>query len=85
VEHSTLPLEEFIGMLKADGIACLANNRTVPRSRHNPQFNGNTLGIALRTTKVHYVALSALGALSHARTLPIGWRNESFRGYVDYM
>jgi Protein of unknown function, DUF488 len=67
VGHSTLPLEEFIGMLKAYGIACLADIRTMPRSRHNLRFNGDMLGIALRTVKIHYVALSALGGLRHAR------------------
>jgi uncharacterized protein (DUF488 family) len=86
VGHSTLPLEDFIGMLKAYGIACLADIRTVPRSRHNPQFNGDTLGIALRTAKIHYVPLPALGGLRHARkdSPNTGWRNESFRGYADY-
>ena len=87
VGHSTLPLEEFIGMLKAYGIACLADIRTVPRSRHNPQFNDDTLGIALRTAKIDYVALPALGGLRRARqdSPNTGWRNESFRGYADYM
>ena len=87
VGHSTLPLEEFIGMLKVYGIARLADIRTVPRSRHNPQFNGDTLGISLRTAKIHYVALPALGGLRHARkdSPNTGWRNESFRGYADYM
>jgi hypothetical protein len=81
VGHSTLPLEEFMGMLKVYGIARLADIRTVPRSRHNPQFNGDTLGISLRTAKIHYVALPALGGLRHARkdSPNTGWRNESFR------
>ena len=87
VGHSTLPLEEFIALLDTYGIKTLADIRTVPRSRHNPQFNGDTLGIALRTVKIHYVALSALGGLRHARkdSPNTGWRNESFRGYADYM
>jgi hypothetical protein len=74
-------------MLKVYGIARLADIRTLPRSRHNPQFNGDTLGISLRTVKIHYVALPALGGLRHARkdSPNTGWRNESFRGYADYM
>ena len=49
VGHSTLPLDEFIALLKGYGIKCLVDIRTVPRSRHNPQFNGDTLRVALRT------------------------------------
>lgn len=87
VGHSTLPLEEFIALLEAYGIECLADIRTVPRSRHNPQFNGDTLGKALRAHKIEYVPLPALGGLRHARkdSPNTGWRNTSFRGYADYM
>ena len=87
VGHSTLRLEAFIALLEAYGIECLADIRTVPRSRHNPQFNSDTLGTALRARKVNYVPLSALGGLRHARrdSPNTGWRNASFRGYADYM
>jgi len=87
VGHSTLSSEEFIAMLDAYGIKCLADIRTAPRSRHNPQFNGDTLGPALRAHEISYVPLRALGGLRHARrdSPNTGWRNESFRGYADYM
>jgi uncharacterized protein (DUF488 family) len=87
VGHSTLPLEEFIALVEAYGIERLADIRTVPRSRHNPQFNGDTLGKALRACKIDYVPLPALGGLRHAHkdSPNAGWRNESFRGYADYM
>ena len=87
VGHSTLPLEEFIALLEAYGIECLADIRTVPRSRHNPQFNGDTLGPALRACKIDYVPMQALGGLRHARkdSANTGWHNTSFRGYADYM
>ncbi len=87
VGHSTLPLEDFIALLKTYGILCLADIRTVPRSRHNPQFNADTLGAALRRHKIDYVPLRSLGGLRHARkdSPNTGWRNESFRGYADYM
>ena len=87
VGHSTLPLEEFIALLEAYGIECLADIRTVPRSRHNPQFNSDILGSALRACKIDYVTLQALGGLRHARkdSSNTGWRNTSFRGYADYM
>jgi uncharacterized protein (DUF488 family) len=87
VGHSTLPLEEFIALLDAYGIECLADIRTVPRSRYNPQFNSDTLPAALRTRKIDYVPLAVLGGLRHAHknSVNTGWRNESFRGYADYM
>jgi uncharacterized protein (DUF488 family) len=87
VGHSTLPIERFIALLKIYATECLADIRTVPRSRHNPQFNSDTLGHALRQVTIEYVPLPALGGLRHARkdSPNTGWRNESFRGYADYM
>jgi uncharacterized protein (DUF488 family) len=87
VGHSTLKQEEFIAVLEAYGIECLADIRTVPRSRHNPQFNADTLGKALRASKIEYVPLPVLGGLRRSRkdSINTGWRNESFRGYADYM
>jgi hypothetical protein len=67
VGHSTLPIEKFIALLDAYGIRCLADIRTVPRSRHNPQFNGDALGHALKPDNIDYVPLPALGGLRHAR------------------
>jgi len=87
VGHSTLPIEQFITLLHAYGIACVADIRTVPRSRHNPQFNGDALAHALKPENMDYVRLPALGGLRHARkdSSNTGWRNTSFRGYADYM
>ncbi len=67
VGHSTLPIEKFITLLHAYGIRCLADIRTVPRSRHNPQFNGDALAGVLKHEEIEYVPLSALGGLRHAR------------------
>jgi uncharacterized protein (DUF488 family) len=87
VGHSTLPLQDFIALLDAYGIASLADIRTVPRSRHNPQFNSDTLEAALGAHGIKYVPLRSLGGLRHARkdSPNTGWRNASFRGYADYM
>jgi len=87
VGHSTLPIERFISLLKVYGIECLADIRTVPRSRHNPQFNSDTLGAALSAVAINYVIMPALGGLRHARkdSGNTGWRNAGFRGYADYM
>ncbi len=85
--HSTLAIERFIALLQTYGIECLADIRTVPRSRHNPQFDADTLGPALKAAGLDYVPLAALGGLRHAKkdSPNAGWRNESFRGYADYM
>jgi len=59
----------------------------VARSRHNPQFNSDALGPALKTENIEYAPMLALGGLRHARkdSPNTGWRNDSFRGYADYM
>lgn len=87
VGHSTLPVGQFIAMLQAYGIECLADIRTVPRSRHNPQFNSAALATNLRAASIDYVPMPALGGLRHTRkdSPNTGWRNRSFRGYADYM
>jgi uncharacterized protein (DUF488 family) len=87
VGHSTLPIERFIALLHAYRIRRLADVRTVPRSRRNPQFNADALASALRAETMEYVPLPSLGGLRHARkdSPNTGWRNQSFRGYADYM
>jgi uncharacterized protein (DUF488 family) len=87
VGHSTLPIESFIALLRAYDIETLADIRTVPRSRHNPQFNGDALGASLHLAGIEYVALPGLGGLRRPQkeSKNGGWRNDSFRGYADYM
>ncbi|TXH36461.1 MAG: DUF488 domain-containing protein [Rhodospirillaceae bacterium] len=87
VGHSTLPIEHFIALLTIYGIEQLMDIRTVPRSRHNPQFNSNELAGSLATARIGYVPMPALGGLRHAQkdSPNTGWRNKSFRGYADYM
>jgi uncharacterized protein (DUF488 family) len=85
--HSTLPMERFIALLRTYGIERLVDIRTVPRSRHNPQFNDTALASTLTAEGVEYVPMQALGGLRRARkdSTNTGWRNASFRGYADYM
>lgn len=87
IGHSTRTLDEFAAMLRSFDIRVLADIRTIPRSRHNPQFNGDSIGPALLSQGLLYVHLSRLGGLRHARkgSLNTGWRNASFRGFADYM
>ncbi len=87
VGHSKRTLDEFVRLLQAHAIICVADIRTVPRSRHNPQFNRETLPDALRPCGITYVPLPTLGGLRHPRpdSPNGGWRNDSFRGFADYM
>jgi uncharacterized protein (DUF488 family) len=87
VGHSTLPIERFIALLQTYGIERLADIRTIPRSRHNPQFNDTALAGSLTAQHFEYVHIQALGGLRHARkdSPNTGWRNGGFRGYADYM
>ena len=87
IGHSTRPIDEFIALLKAHTIAELIDVRTVPRSRHNPQFNTDTLAQSLRDSGIRYRHRPALGGLRKPKkdSINAGWRNESFRGYADYM
>jgi uncharacterized protein (DUF488 family) len=86
VGHSTHAIERFLGLLAAYRIEELADVRTVPRSRRNPQFNADALRNSLRTAGIVYVPLAELGGLRKPRrdSPNLGWRNESFRGYADY-
>lgn len=87
IGHSTHPLAEFIAILKAHGIERLVDVRSIPRSRHTPQFNRDRLAKKLRSRGIAYTHLKALGGLRRARkdSVNTGWRNASFRGYADYM
>lgn len=87
VGHSNRPLDEFLRLLKAHGVELLVDVRTVPRSRHNPQFNRDTLPESLLAEGIRYEHMPGLGGLRHARkdSLNTGWKNRSFRGYADYM
>lgn len=74
-------------MLEAHGVEQLIDIRTMPRSRTNPQFNRDTLPGSLKRAGIGYAHMPSLGGLRHpkADSLNTAWRNESFRGYADYM
>lgn len=87
IGHSTRSLDEVESLLRAFDVAIVADVRTVPRSRRNPQFNADTLPAALAERGLRYVYLQRLGGLRRARpdSRNTAWRNASFRGYADYM
>ncbi|BCS52171.1 DUF488 family protein [Geobacter sp. SVR] len=87
IGHSTRSLDDFLELLRHHGVARLVDVRTIPRSRHNPQFNGETLAAFLRHHRIGYRHMKELGGLRHARadSVNTGWHNLSFRGFADYM
>ncbi len=87
VGHSTRSIDDFIELLRAHKVSHLVDVRTIPRSRHNPQFNRDVLAESLAPAGIAYTHMAGLGGLRHAkRDSPNdGWRNASFRGYADYM
>lgn len=87
IGHSTRPMEEFLAILRAHDISSLVDIRTVPKSRHNPQFHIDSLSRTLPDAGLEYRHLPTLGGLRQPRkdSLNQGWRNLSFRGYADYM
>lgn len=87
VGHFTHPIHEFIALLQAHGVKEIVDVRTIPMSRHNPQFNEESLKESLKTTHIRYKHLKKLGGLRHAKkdSTNLGWHNKSFRGFADYM
>lgn len=87
IGHSTRRLDELISILKHYGIDFLADVRSIPRSRHTPQFNKENLARELPAAGIRYAHIDKLGGLRHTTkdSMNTGWRNTSFRGYADYM
>lgn len=87
IGHSTRSIAEFVRLLRAHGVTRIIDVRTVPRSRHNPQFSRENLPDSLRAVGISYLHRPALGGLRRAtpESPNGGWRNLSFRGYADYM
>jgi uncharacterized protein (DUF488 family) len=87
IGHSTRPIQDFLDLLQAHGIRQVVDVRTIPRSRHNPQFNTEVLRQSLKQAGLAYIHARELGGLRKPvkDSLNSGWKNASFRGYADYM
>ncbi|MCL5733419.1 MAG: DUF488 domain-containing protein [Patescibacteria group bacterium] len=87
IGHSTRKMKEFLNMLINYGVKELVDVRTIPRSRHNPQFNEAMLKYRLKKADITYKRIKELGGLRHSlkNSVNMGWKNKSFRGYADYM
>jgi uncharacterized protein (DUF488 family) len=87
IGHSTRPIEAFIALLQAHGVAQLADVRTIPKSRRHPHFAQESLMVSLPAAGIAYRHFPGLGGLRKpaADSPNGGWRHASFRGYADYM
>ena len=87
IGHSTHPIEEFIALLKQNGVERVIDIRTIPRSRYNPQFEQTSLVQSLPESGIEYIHMKELGGLRPKvkDSINMGWRNASFRNYADYM
>ena len=87
IGHSTRPIEELIELLRRHGIDTLVDIRTVPKSRHNPQFEQRRLERSLEEAGIEYRYAASLGGLRRPAkdSINTGWRNASFRAYADHM
>ena len=89
IGHSTRSISEFVELLRSQDIGLVVDVRTVPRSRTNPQYNGDTLPETLAAFAIAYEHIAALGGL-RARTRDVSanvnafWENQSFHNYADY-
>ena len=87
IGHSTRTLDEFLGLLKTYGVTLIVDVRTVPRSRHNPQFNKEALPDSLKPSGIKYIHMPEIGGLRRPKhdSINLAWKNMGFRGYADYM
>lgn len=87
IGHSNRSFLEFFEILQAHSITYVVDVRTIPRSRHFPWFNQNSLKNSLKKKNILYAHMPELGGLRHPikESVNLGWKNSSFRGYADYM
>ena len=87
IGHSTLELEAFLWALRENGCSTLVDVRRYPGSKRYPQFGQERLFASLEVAGIRGVWRVGLGGRRAARkdSINTAWRNESFRGYADYM
>lgn len=87
IGYSIRSIEDFIEILKAHEIRMVIDIRTIPKSRHSPDYNKEELKAFLKDAKIGYRHLKELGGLRHTskQSINTGWINASFRGFADYM
>jgi uncharacterized protein (DUF488 family) len=87
IGHSTRTFEEFLAILKSHAIEAVADVRLIPKSRRYPHFADAALAVDLPRAQIAYLPFKSLGGRRHPKkdSPNTGWRNESFRGYADFL
>lgn len=88
IGHSNRSWEDFLALLKANGIERLADVRSFPGSRYNPQFNAAAMDKALAAEGIEYLPFKGLGGRRKPdpdSTSNMAWQHPAFRAYADYM
>jgi uncharacterized protein (DUF488 family) len=87
IGHSTLAIEAFLRALQENGVKTLVDVRRFPGSRRHPQFSQAGLFQSLEEVGIRGIWREGLGGRRSAvpGSVNTGWKNESFRGYADYM
>ena len=87
IGHSTQAIDEFAAALKSFDIRTIVDVRSFPGSRRYPHFNKERLKASLAEAGIDYLHFLGLGGRRRAKpdSLNMAWRNETFRGYADYM
>ncbi|MGY3236092.1 MULTISPECIES: DUF488 domain-containing protein [unclassified Bradyrhizobium] len=89
IGHATRSIEDFVALLQGCSVSFVADVRTVPRSRTNPQYDRETLPQTLAAFAIGYEHIASLGGLrSRTREVPretnAFWQNDSFHNYADH-
>lgn len=89
IGHSTLAIDDFVGLLRQAPVQLVVDVRTIPRSRTNPQYNSDALGETLSAFQLRYTHIAALGGLRGqtpgvSASVNAFWNNQSFHNYADY-
>lgn len=87
VGHGTASEDAFVALLRGAGIENLVDIRTVPASRHNPQFRREALARWISGAGITYRHEPRLGGFRKpdANSPNHALRNPAFRGYADHM
>ncbi len=87
IGHSTRTFEELIEILNAHGVRAVADVRLIPKSRRYPHFSDENLAKELPNADIEYHSFKSLGGRRRPdkHSINLAWRNESFRGYADFM
>ncbi len=87
VGHSTRTFDELVELLRVHGVCAVADVRIIPKSRRYPHFHDSYLSVELPKDGLRYLPFKSLGGRRRPRpdSPNTGWRNQSFRGYADFM